>query len=325
MDALDFGFLVLTGTIVRFRNAPTIPVNDAAPVISRTPAFALVERYWPVVRQHTRNDVCRATTLVERLIESLHLPGDVVECGVARGGTALLLALALRDLESTKRIQLFDGFRGLPEPTVPMDRANWYRTGQFAATPETVWQLLSDNGVADRCTIVPGWFSETLPALGSDRRFCLAHIDCDLYQSTADCLRELYPRISPSGAIVCDDYNDGSGGERAAVDAHLSASGEVLHLGPFSQVTFFKGETLENTRASDVIRIERDGRVVSLALDAIRRDARYLDHVAEVLERLQAITRSFGEYAQLCRTGRVTSVNPDPPGLVALRDTFDVV
>ena len=58
----------------------------------------------------------------------------------------------------------------------------------------------------DQVRFLPGWFRDTLPTLG-DRRFALARLDGDMYESTIDGLRNLYPRLSVGGYLIVDDYS----------------------------------------------------------------------------------------------------------------------
>jgi hypothetical protein len=51
----------------------------------------------------------------------------------------------------------------------------------------------------------PGWIPERFNEAAACR-FCFVHIDVDLYQPTRDSLEFFYPRMSPGGMIVCDDY-----------------------------------------------------------------------------------------------------------------------
>ena len=50
-----------------------------------------------------------------------------------------------------------------------------------------------------------GWFRDSLPAV-ADRTWSLVRLDGDLYESTWDCLVNLYPRLSPGGFLIIDDW-----------------------------------------------------------------------------------------------------------------------
>ena len=53
-----------------------------------------------------------------RYVVEAKVPGDVVECGVWRGGSAMLSAMTLEDLDEPDRmVYLYDTFEGMSEPT----------------------------------------------------------------------------------------------------------------------------------------------------------------------------------------------------------------
>ena len=49
-----------------------------------------------------------------------------------------------------------------------------------------------------------GWIPTRFNEI-ADRRFCLVHLDVDLYDPTLDTLKFFYPRMSPGGLMICDD------------------------------------------------------------------------------------------------------------------------
>ena len=67
-----------------------------------------------------------------------HLTGHFAECGVYRGGTALLLARALSDDANNRRLYLFDSFKGLPKVNENIDP--WFSEGH---TPRNLLRLLN--------------------------------------------------------------------------------------------------------------------------------------------------------------------------------------
>jgi hypothetical protein len=57
------------------------------------------------------------------------IPGDIVECGVWRGGSALLAALIMKARNvSDRKLYLYDTFQGMPTPT-EFDVDKYGRTG----------------------------------------------------------------------------------------------------------------------------------------------------------------------------------------------------
>ena len=147
------------------------------------------------------------------------VPGDVAEVGVYRGGTALLLTRLLED--SDREEFFFDTFEGMPETHPDYDK---HLTGDFADTSlPAVQRTLAGH---DRVHLVPGLFPQTAGVI-EDRKFALAHVDVDIYQSVLDCSEFFYPRMSPGGAIVYDDYGQRScPGARKAVDEFYADKAE---------------------------------------------------------------------------------------------------
>jgi O-methyltransferase len=164
-----------------------------------------------------------------------HLQGDFAECGVYKGGTALLLA---RILEAHKRkLYLFDSFEGLP--AVNQERDKWFQEGQFGdGSMELVRQLLAPfHNFVD---IRQGWIPETFQGL-DNTSYALVHVDVDLYQSTLDCCSYFYPRLVTGGMIVFDEYGFAAAeGEKDAVDQFFADKPESPIVLPTGQAIVIK-------------------------------------------------------------------------------------
>ncbi len=157
------------------------------------------------------------------------IPGDVVECGVWRGGSMMAVARTLVELGDTSRtLHLFDTFEGMPPPT-DADRsaageaaADLLRQGEKGTS--TVWAYSPLDEVkrnvalagypADRLTFVQGKVEDTLPAAAPDR-IALLRLDTDWYESTRHELVHLWPRLSVGGVLIIDDYGYWQGARRA--------------------------------------------------------------------------------------------------------------
>ncbi len=153
------------------------------------------------------------------------IPGDLVECGTALGGSAALMALTLRQLGVSRPLWLFDTFEGLPAPT-PADPdfevANLF-VGSCRGTLEEVQDLFTQLQIRDQVHFVKGLFQETLPTVAVPQ-IALLHIDGDWYESVKACLDNLYDKVSPGGVIQFDDYGYWKGTCKA-VDEFLEARG----------------------------------------------------------------------------------------------------
>ncbi len=155
----------------------------------------------------------RCYMLVSLARYAAHLEGDFAECGVYKGGTALLLSRVLE--HRGKTLHLFDSFRGLPRGDQEKDK--WFHEGQYAVdSVESVKRLLID--FRDMIDIREGWIPETFAGL-ENRSYAFAHIDVDLYQSALDCCAYFYPRLVQGGVLLFDEYGfPAARGEKDAVD-----------------------------------------------------------------------------------------------------------
>ena len=179
------------------------------------------------VRAHTMCSNARLRGLYRALhyVVGGGVPGDVVECGTARGGSAALMALTLRHLGSRRNLWLFDTFEGLPAPTSkdPDFELAALFTGTCLGTLDEVRGLFERFKVADDVHFVKGLFQETLP-LAPVSQIALLHIDGDWYESVRACLDSLYDKVVPKGVIQLDDYGYWQGA-RKAVDEFLDERG----------------------------------------------------------------------------------------------------
>ncbi|MDQ3811821.1 MAG: TylF/MycF family methyltransferase [Chloroflexota bacterium] len=168
--------------------------------------------------------------------------GDMVECGVWRGGSAMLVALALRAFAATDRsIYLYDTFTGMPEPT--QHDVNLF--GQSARTllehstnESHVWARASLDDVranlaatdypANKLRFVEGKVEQTIPGIAPEQ-IALLRLDTDWYASTAHELEHLYPRLVPGGVLIIDDYGHWQGA-RKAVDEYVARNNLCILL-----------------------------------------------------------------------------------------------
>jgi O-methyltransferase len=199
------------------------------------------------VRPRTMTSRVKLHTLVltTRHLVRHGIEGDVVECGVWRGGSMQAIALTLMEQGDTSRdLHLFDTFQGMSEPTEHDFRVKDGRTAdELMETRETtakIWAMSSLEDVqegmgeldypAERIHYHIGKVEETLPSEAPDR-IALLRLDTDWYESTRHELVHLYDRLVPGGILMIDDYGywDGS---RRATDEWLEETGHPLLLIP---------------------------------------------------------------------------------------------
>lgn len=194
-----------------------------APIVMRINPFGGRKRDlgldWPAEAE-TMIGMQRLTSL-QHCVETVltdDVPGDLVECGVWRGGAAILMRAVLSAYQDeTRCVWLADSFEGLPIPDIskysPGLRGKLDKLlmpeiyAGVLAVPETeVRANFERYGLLDdQVRFLPGWFKDTLPNAPIDR-IALLRLDGDLYDSTMESLDALYPRLSPGGFCIIDDY-----------------------------------------------------------------------------------------------------------------------
>lgn len=157
------------------------------------------------------------------------VPGDIVECGVWRGGATILMAATLLAYGDTDRVVwAADSFEGLPAPDAnshPADRDDPHHTlAALAVSLDEVKANFEKFGLlTDRVRFLEGWFSDTL-ATAPIEQISVLRLDGDMYGSTMDALTPLYPKVNPGGFVIVDDYNSLEPCKRA-VDEYRAAHG----------------------------------------------------------------------------------------------------
>ena len=169
--------------------------------------------------------------VLAKRIEMDRIPGDVVECGVYKGGTAAILARSATRSKMGRTVWLFDSFQGMPNTTTADGEAAKEWVGKLAASPEQVANLLKHCGAKmNRVRIVPGLFDETFGKIEIPR-IALLNVDCDWYESVKLCLEKFYDCVVPGGFISFDDYGYWPGC-KLAVDEFFKIRGLSYRLEP---------------------------------------------------------------------------------------------
>ncbi len=193
------------------------------------------QEYYSLAAPRTLVSPDRCYVLVTLLKQALTIDGDVVECGVYKGGTAAMIARVIAEDGGQKKLYLFDTFSGMPKTDRERDL---HKEGDFADTSaEEVERFVSAPEIA---VIRKGFIPETFAGLES-RRFAFAHIDVDIFKSIIDSLEFIWPRLSSGGFIVFDDYGFPScPGAREAVDQFFAKSTTHPLCLPTGQAVVFK-------------------------------------------------------------------------------------
>ncbi|GGI75401.1 hypothetical protein GCM10007973_10320 [Polymorphobacter multimanifer] len=178
-----------------------------------------------------------------KMVERAGLEGDIVECGVWKGGNLIIAGLMRQQLGFKREIWGYDTFAGMTAPT-----ENDVKPG-FAVDASKKFAALNSGAVTDWCFVpiekvveayrscvgdvavklVKGRVEDTLldPA-NLPEKISILRLDTDFYESTKLELEILYPRLQPGGVMIIDDYGVWAG-SRKAVDEYFGADKPWLH------------------------------------------------------------------------------------------------
>jgi O-methyltransferase len=178
--------------------------------------------YQPAVREQGHDWPSEADTMIGlKRLDNLHeciasvladaVPGDLIETGVWRGGATIFMRGALKAYGDTSRtVWVADSFQGVPTPNemdYPADRGDTLWTqSELVVSLDTVKGNFAKYGLLDsQVKFLVGWFRDTLPD-APIHHLAVMRLDGDLYESTMDALRLLYPKLSVGGYAIIDDY-----------------------------------------------------------------------------------------------------------------------
>ncbi len=169
-------------------------------------------RDWPM-HAHSMSGHARLSSLA-RMVQSVveeNISGDMIETGVWRGGSSIMMRAMLAYLgDKTRKVYVADSFEGLPPPDAkkyPWDKGDTlFKFKQLAISREQVMENFNRYGLLDdQVVFLKGFFRDTLPAL-RHHSFSILRLDGDMYESTMDALSNLYDGLSPNGYCIIDDY-----------------------------------------------------------------------------------------------------------------------
>ena len=180
-----------------------------------------------------------ANTRAIDYILKAQIPGDIVECGVWRGGSSMAMALRLvQQGDTSRKLWMYDTYSGMTDATAAdvsysglsgaalLDTAKHYkgpdrgRALGYASLDEVEANMRTTGYPANQIKFVKGPVEETLPSQ-IPPQISLLRIDTDWYNSTKHELLHLYPRLSVGGILIIDDYGHWDGARRA-VDEYFA-------------------------------------------------------------------------------------------------------
>jgi len=181
-----------------------------------------------IVSPYTMTSVERISELFNSLeyIRENNIDGDIVECGVWKGGNILGIIEYLKYYKiDTKKVWLYDTFQGMTQPEeVDVDLKSNRAIDQmdvpivlaYSSIEEVKSVVLVPEFDQTRIKFIIGDVSETLKIENNiPSQISLLRLDTDWYQSTRDELHYLYPKVHNDGILIVDDYGHWMGAKKA--------------------------------------------------------------------------------------------------------------
>jgi O-methyltransferase len=188
-------------------------------------------RIYNVVKNCTMTSAERVNALIEatKYVIREKIDGALVECGVWKGGSVMAMALTLKEMGESREIYLYDTFSGMSAPSeADGNVANEIFNGRtlnnssdwlFCPVEEVEKNILRTGYPIEKCHFIKGRVEDTIPR-EIPQKIALLRLDTDFYESTKHELTHLFPRLSPKGVIILDDYGLWIGA-RKAVDEYI--------------------------------------------------------------------------------------------------------
>lgn len=159
-----------------------------------------------------------------------NIQGDIVECGVWKGGSMMVSALTLLNRNNTdKKLYLYDTFAGMSKPTEndkpivtkkdTMTRWNemqdeGFNNWDYSPLEEVKKNVFSTNYPQEKISFIKGKVEDTIPQ-NLPEKISILRLDTDWYESTYHELVHLFPKLSIGGVLIIDDYGHWDGARRA--------------------------------------------------------------------------------------------------------------
>jgi O-methyltransferase len=186
-----------------------------------------------------------STLLSCKYVIEENVAGDFVECGVWRGGNAILAADVFKRMAPTRSVFCFDTYSGMTTPTEADVNLNGHAAGDLFKEKVDGWALsrldevkanFRQKRLTENVRFIEGDVLNTLSDPGNlPISISVLRLDTDWYESTKMELEVLYPLLSVGGVLIIDDYGHW-GGARKAVEEYFSDRRK-----PYFQATDYSG------------------------------------------------------------------------------------
>ncbi len=207
------------------------------------------EEVYVKAKAYTLTSVERMYALYKAVqyIVSANVSGDIVETGVWKGGSMMLVSSALQKFGNIGRtIYLYDTYEGMTKPgerdvmtanKYPAEK-KWAEISQkkdykniwfcYAPLEEVEKNLRTTKYPEDKLIFVKGNVEETIPKI-TPKQIAILRLDTDWYASTKHVLAHLFPKLAHGGVLIVDDYGHWQGAKEA-VDEYFKEQNRKIFL-----------------------------------------------------------------------------------------------
>tara|TARA_Y100000294_G_C8560421_1_gene338867 strand:- start:101 stop:880 length:780 start_codon:yes stop_codon:yes gene_type:complete len=197
-----------------------------------------INRIYEIILDLLGTSTLEGLEIVDSLIRTRKLNGDVCEFGVAQGKTSKLIAYLIKN--TNKKLYLFDSFKGLPRPSKEdvliddifnLGDMKAYQGTMSHAKHKVLNELAKIKFNQKKFIINEGFFNQSsLNKFSFPKKISFAYIDFDFYQPILDALKSLENRLMLKGIIIVDDYDHFSSGVKKAVDYWLKNKKKLFEV-----------------------------------------------------------------------------------------------
>jgi hypothetical protein len=151
----------------------------------------------------------RYLALYEAYKLALPYAGHIAEAGVYLGSVTLLFGKLTRlfEPEALTLVHGFDWFRGARGEG---EEAELVKAGTYGESYERVKRLIDVQGLHDVIRLHKLDLTHDLPALFErfpHLQFKLVFLDCGYYDVVRACIENFWPRLTPGGVLLFDNFN----------------------------------------------------------------------------------------------------------------------
>ena len=216
--------------------------NDFEPIIKKEQLFLVKNQK----ELDSRVPVKKLGNILSLIRKTEEIEGDIIELGVAQGGTTVMMARFLKQINSKRKIYGYDTFEGYPyedrfstESKIFKGTAGGGGADDLPLSLESVQTKIKKFNVDDKIILVKGLFEDTLNSKSTPKEFSFIFFDCGLYDATKFSLEFVWEKLSKNGIILFDEYGGGTSnatkggiGETKAVDEFCVKEKLKLQLNP---------------------------------------------------------------------------------------------